>query len=1721
MKKKDFSHKKLNLGRLIAFIIALIVIGTVIYKLTSKSEAAWYNNVWGYRIKLTVDHTKVGADQTDFPVYLDLSLLPKTFFNHINADGGDIRVTKGDGLTELPREVVYIDKTSFKGELHFKYSGILSSTVDTNVYIYYGNASASDYAVTATYGRNNVWDSNYIGVWHLSEKSGNHSNSTGISGLDSDSVTVSQQGAEIGQVNRADYFNGSTDYFRIPLNSNLLPSSDITVESWVKLGTLASVKGAPENILSKLTSANDSYNLFVSNSDNKPRFTWQNNLGTSYFSRYDTALTAGTWNYLVGVHDSTTLRFYYNGSATGTVNGSPTGTIYNTSPSPMRIGSAYQQFYLDGSTDEVRISSSARSATWISTQYNNQKNVSTFFKFQGNEEKTRVPILYYAFNEGYGTTTADTASGNYPGTFSGSPGPTWQTEDLCISGKCLLFNGSTANVTVANTVYNLQTVSFWVKPATNSQSLVDFDGGTHYISASSGTITATGFSGTVLYYVNGLPTTTPTLTANVWQHISITTSTPFDATSLTIGKHSTSYLNGFLDDFKIYDYVRSAADDKSDYIIGAGGKGSAANLSAVNPDIIGPISNGLMGYWKMDESTANSCAGGVNDSCDSSGNGLDAAWAGGATNTSGKFGNGVVFSANGDYDSSPENSLIEPINDLTISLWANLNTLSTQQFLVAKDGSGGGGYYIQVDASNTLQFGWRNSGGTLYTVNYGNITAGQLGAWLHVVAVKSNNVMYIYLNGNKGANSTVTTGTMKTTTDPLYFGSANATTGSLINGRLDEVRIYNRALTPSEVSQLYNWAPGPVGWWKMDEGTGTKAYDSSAHNNDGTLGTSGQPSDLPSWQPGKFGSALSFNGGANANNYVSIGASASINNLSQMTFDAWIYPRTLGENNYGRIFQKDDGTTLNGRGFEVSPGNELYYWHGWSGSAGQSAVWTTPTNSITLKQWNHVVISYDDTSSSNNPIIYINGVNQTLTVGTAPSGSSGSDASGTLYLGNRNNGGTYDRTFDGYIDDARIYNYIRSPSQVTEDMNVGHPLSGSPVGSSLVYWKFDEGHDTITYNTGNGGSSLNGSITGGTWTNAGKLNQALTFTAGTSVTTTITDPGYNNTVSIWVYPTTSAASKTIVTAAKLTTDSSSRPNYGSCVGTALSLSTWTHIVAVSNGSGSCTIYQNGIQTATGTTGVTFGTSINVGASSFTGNIDEFKFFNSPLTADQVTTLYNLSSSLSMGTISTDSSGNAINSFQRSFCPPGNTEGNCGSGDPSPVGYWKFDDNTGALVNDSSGNGNTGTWSGSGISHWAQGKYGGAGNFNGTNDIVTMAQATPYAYTTNYTVEAWVKSPTLTALGVTDIVCRNSYFGLQTSIDAGGGFRLVDTFGHYAGTTVGFSNNTWHHVVAEQTGSTVATIVIYVDGVKQATTTSGTWGPGSGNGALVINKSSGCVNAAFPGQIDDVRIYPYIRTQAQVAWDYNRGAPLGWWKMDECSGTVLHDSMGNIANGTISIGGTGGYSSTGTCNDGVGTDSWNAGTTGKINSALALDGSDDYATVPDNDKLSFGNSTNDFPFSISLWVYDSGVNTYNEILSKINSFGGTKDEYELYIDSSSHLTMALYDNSTGGYIKKIWNTANFPTGSWQYVTFTYDGSATTGGMKLYLNGNEVDNTSASSSYVAMENTAATLNFGAWINGSNTGSNVMGGILDDIRIYNYALTPQQINTAMNDGAVHFGP
>ena len=89
-----------------------------------------------------------------------------------------------------------------------------------------------------------------------------------------------------------------------------------------------------------------------------------------------------------------------------------------------------------------------------------------------------------------------------------------------------------------------------------------------------------------------------------------------------------------------------------------------------------------------------------------------------------------------------------------------------------------------------------------------------------------------------------------------------------------------------------------------------------------------------------------------------------------------------------------------------------------------------------------------------------------------------------------------------------------------------------------------------------------------------------------------------------------------------------------------------------------------------------------------------------------------------------------------------------------------------------------------------------------------------------------------------------------------------------------------------------TLKVYLNGVLVGSDTNITDTPSTFSQSLEIGK--GYTNEEFDGVIDQVRIYDYARTPAQIAWDYNRGKPVGHWKMDKGSGTTVYEFMPNLA-----------------------------------------------------------------------------------------------------------------------------------------------------------------------------------------------------------------------------------
>jgi len=292
----------------------------------------------------------------------------------------------------------------------------------------------------------------------------------------------------------------------------------------------------------------------------------------------------------------------------------------------------------------------------------------------------------------------------------------------------------------------------------------------------------------------------------------------------------------------------------------------------------------------------------------------------------------------------------------------------------------------------------------------------------------------------------------------------------------------------------------------------------------------------------------------------------------------------------------------------------------------------------------------------------------------------------------------------------------------------------------------------------------------------------------------------------------------------------------------------------------------------------------------------------------------------------------------------------------------------------------------------------------------------------------------------------------------------------------------------------------MDGNQLSTTTasSGVWPTVNNTDTLKIGAQNYAGNA-INTDIDEVKIYNYARTPAQIAWDYNHGAPLAWYRFDECSETAVNNAApaagigadsGN--DGTLIIGATGTNTTVGTCTT---SGAWYDGATGKINSAMDFDGTDDYVGTSNN---IFSQSTFTGGITMSAWVKPASISSSALMVS-------IEGVYYLAIDSTtSKLAFEVAGGSVSGDSTTIANA-----GTWVHVVGTYDGT----NSRIYVNG-VLENTYAQTRY-----DIDTLNRPTTIGQQSTGSYWFNGLIDDVRIYNYALTAKQVDSLYNNGTASF--
>jgi len=354
---------------------------------------------FSYARALTIDHRQVAnTDQTDFPV-----LISGTFpFLATVANGG--RVQNANGY-----DIVFTSDTAGQNQLDHEIDSyspatgaaafwvripLLSHTTDTAVYMWYGNSGVA----ASQENKPGVWRNGYAAVWHLGDgKTVNATDSTGVNNGTVFGITTSSS-AEIGGA--AQFSGSASSYIVIPDNRQIKPATAITLEGWINP---ASTTGGNDKIFSLDYAANGTFNspwsapalLLWSNAT--AGFEIAGTGGTANFVSSSQAVPLSQWTHVAGTYDGAALRIYLNG-APDTASTPLSGPIsYGTSKAlTIGIDTIYDSSAVEawnGLLDELRISSVARSADWIATQYHNQSSPGTFF-FVSPTEFSGTPSPY-------------------------------------------------------------------------------------------------------------------------------------------------------------------------------------------------------------------------------------------------------------------------------------------------------------------------------------------------------------------------------------------------------------------------------------------------------------------------------------------------------------------------------------------------------------------------------------------------------------------------------------------------------------------------------------------------------------------------------------------------------------------------------------------------------------------------------------------------------------------------------------------------------------------------------------------------------------------------------------------------------------------------------------------------------------------------------------------------------------------------------------------------------------------------------------------------------------------------------------------------------------------------------------------------------------------------------------------------------------------------------
>lgn len=200
-----------------------------------------------------------------------------------------------------------------------------------------------------------------------------------------------------------------------------------------------------------------------------------------------------------------------------------------------------------------------------------------------------------------------------------------------------------------------------------------------------------------------------------------------------------------------------------------------------------PVSLGLVAAYAFEEGAGTAAA-------DGSGRGHTGTVTGATWVQNGRFGRALSFDGVNDLVSVADTTALDLTNGMTLEAWVRPSSTAAWRTVLLKERSGGLSYGLYASNGASRPSGYIRIGGDIDTQSTSSLP---VNAWSHVAVTYNGSVLRLYVNGTQVASRNQT-GSISTSSNPLRIGG-NLSWGEYFAGLIDEVRVYNRALSQSEI----------------------------------------------------------------------------------------------------------------------------------------------------------------------------------------------------------------------------------------------------------------------------------------------------------------------------------------------------------------------------------------------------------------------------------------------------------------------------------------------------------------------------------------------------------------------------------------------------------------------------------------------------------------------------------------------------------------------------------------------------------------------------------------------------------------------------------------------------------------------------------------------------------------------------------------------------------